>query len=162
VGLAVGLAFLVVTSIAWEQITYWRSPPLDTWLGRGLFLIKGLWVLALSAGALALFVLTIALLFYRESARIAEDRLIHVAQLGPFRALMEYDLARVRNLQAVDAGKERARVRFEYDGADHKLGKDMTPAEAEARVKMIQAAIDGLGRRPSQSGAPGPRPTPKA
>jgi len=161
-GLGAGLAFLVVTSMAWEQITYWHSREVHTWFDRVIVLLKGLWVVGLSVGAVVLFAVTIVLLFYRQSARIADGRLIHVAQLGPFRALMEYDLAKVRNLRAVDAGNGRARVWFDYDDGDHKLGRDMTPAEAEARVKMIQAAIDGVStRRPSQSDAAVPRPTPR-
>jgi hypothetical protein len=161
-GLAVLLAFLVVTSIAWEQITYWRSPPFDTLVHRAVALLKGLWVLALVVAAVGLLALAVVLLFYRESARLAGDRLIHVAQLGPIRLGMEYDLIKVRNLGIVGAGNERARVRFEYDGAEHKLGRDMTTADAEARVKVIQAAIDRLGaRRSSQTEAPAPRPTPR-
>jgi len=160
-GLAVGLAFLVVTSIAWQQISSWRSPRIATWLDRVIVLLKGLWVFGLAAAAIILLVLAIAMLFYRESARLAENRLIHVAHLGPLRVFMEYDLARVRNLRAVETGKQLARVRFDYGDGHHELGNDMTPAEAEARVKMIQTAIDGLGRRPSQSGAAAPRPTPR-
>jgi hypothetical protein len=160
-GLAIGLAFVVVTSVAWEQITYWHTPVIHTLLDRAVVVLKGLWVLALWAAAVILLVLTIALLFYRESARLADGRLIHVAHLGPLRVLMEYDLARVKNLRAVEAGKESARVLFDYGDGDHGLGNDMTTAEAEARVKMIQKAIDGLGRRPSQAGTTAPRPTPK-
>lgn len=162
-GLGVGLAFLVVASIAWEQVTDWRSRTVASLLDRAILLLKVLWVVGLWVGALALLGLTVALLFYRESARLANNQLIHVAQLGPIRVVMEYDLAKVRNLRAEDSGKDGARVRFDYDGTNHGLGKDMAPAEAEARVKMIQAAIDRLSaRRPSEPDAAAPRPTPKA
>jgi hypothetical protein len=73
---------------------------------------------------------------------------------------MEFDLARVRNLRAVSTGADGARIRFDYGHQDRGLGTDMPLAEAEARVKMIQSAIDGLGRRASQATA-APRPTPK-
>jgi hypothetical protein len=61
----------------------------------------------------------------------------------------------------VGAGTDGGRIRFDYGERDRGLGADMTLAEAEARVKMIQSAIDALGRRPSQQvAAPAPRPTP--
>ena len=161
-GLAVGLAFLVVTSMAWAQIAYWRTPRIQTSLDRAIVLLKGMWALGLALGAIVLLGLTIVLLFFRESARLAEDQLIHVARIGPLRVFMEYELTRLRNLRAVDAGKERAQIRFDYGNGDHRLGDDITPAQAEARVKMIQAAIDGLrARRSSQPGAAAPRPTPR-
>jgi hypothetical protein len=158
-GLGVFLAFLVVASMAWERIADWRSPPFDTWVHRGIIVLKGLWVLVLCAAAVLVLGLAIVLLFYRESARLAGSQLIHVVHLGPVHVIMEYDLAKVQNLRAVNAGKARARVRFEYDGADLALGRDLPPADAAARVKVIQTAIDRLGaRRPSQPGAAAPRP----
>jgi hypothetical protein len=161
-GLGVLLGFLVVVSMAWEQTTYWRSRAVDSLFDRLIVLLKVLWVVGLWVGAAALLVLAIVLLFYRESARLAGNQLIHVARVGPFRMAMEYDLAKVQNLSSMDAGHERARVRFDYNGAEHKLGRDLTPADAEARVKMIQAAIDRLGaRRASQPGTAAPPPTPK-
>ena len=161
-GLGVLLGFLVVISMAWEQTTYWRARAVDSLFDRVIVFLKVLWVVGLWAGAVALLMLAIVLLFYRESARLAGNQLIHVMRVGPFRMVMEYDLAKVQNLGAVDAGHEQARVRFDYNGAEHKLGRDLTPADAEARVKMIQAAIDRLAaRRASQADAPPPGPTSK-
>jgi hypothetical protein len=161
-GLGVLLGFLVVVSMAWEQTTYWRARTVDSLFDRVIVLLKVLWVVGLWVGAVALLVLAIVLLFYRESARLAGNELIHVARVGPFRMVMEYDLAKVQNLSAVEAGPERARVRFDYNGAEHKLGRDLTPADAEARVKLIQAAIDRLGaKRASQAGTAEPPATPK-
>jgi hypothetical protein len=160
-GLAVGVAFLVVASIAWQQLSSWRDARSDAAFALVTVLLRWCWVIALWVGALALFLLTIALLFFRESARVADNRLIHVARTGPVRVFMEYDLARVRNLRVVGTGEE-ARIRFDYGDRDRGLGADMPLAEAEARVKMIQSAIDGLSaRRASQAGAAAPRPTPK-
>lgn len=160
-GLGVFIAFLVVASMAWERIADWRSPPFDTWFHRGIIILKGLWVVALFAAAVLVLALAIVLLFYRESARLAGERLIHVVRLGPVHVIMEYDLAKVQNLRAVNAGKAHARVRFEYGGADHTLGRDVPSADAAVRVKAIQTAIDRLGaRRPSQAGGAVPPPTP--
>jgi hypothetical protein len=161
-GLAAGMALLVVASIAWQQSSSWRPPRLDSWIhgvtaGLGLLWLVGLW-----AAAVVLLVLAVGLLFYRESARLAGDLLIHVARIGPAQVIMEYELAKVRNLRAAEAGKDRAVVRFDYADGDHRLGSDMTTAEAAARVKMVQAAIDALGaRRPSRPDAAAPRPTPR-
>jgi hypothetical protein len=124
----------------------------------GAIWLGGLWVIAVS-----LFILSVVLLFYRESARLIDGRLIHVARIGPTQIVMEYELAKVRNLRADEVGKDRAVVRFDYDNGHHRLGDDLTPADAEARVKMIQGAIDRLrARRPSEPGpaAAGPTGTP--
>jgi hypothetical protein len=160
-GLAAAVAFLVVTSIAWQRLSSWRRPPFDSWLHGALAVLGVLWLAVLWAGAIGLLILAVVLLFYRESARLADSRLIHVTRIGPAHVVMESELAKVRNLRAAEAGKDRAVIRFDYDDGDHRLGDDMTPAEAAARVKMVQAAIDALGaRRPSQAGATVPRPAP--
>jgi hypothetical protein len=149
-GLGVGLAFLVIASIAWQQSTALRPPQLDT-VVHGLMTVLGMLLLvALWTGAVTLLLLAVVLLLYRESARLAEDRLIHVVRLGPVRVVMEYELARVRNLRAAEVGPERAQVRFDYVTGEQALGSDMPTGEAAARVKVIQAAIDAMAvRRPS-------------
>jgi len=158
-GLGALMACLVVGGIAWQQSSSWSAARFDT-LAHGVKAAVGmLWLAGLWAGAVVLLALAAVLLFYRESARLAEDRLIHVARLGPAHVVMEYDLAKVRNLRAADAGQGRAQVRFDYDNGEQGLGSDMPPAAAAARVKVIQSAIDSMAaRRPS-----GPRqPEPKA
>lgn len=160
-GLAVGVAFLVVASIAWQQLSSVPDSRGDGAFALATGLLRWCWVIGLWVGALALFLLAIALLLFRESARLADNRLIHVARTGPVRVFMEYELAKVRNLRAVGAGAE-ARIRFDYGDRDRGLGADMPLAEAETRVRMIQSAIDGLGaRRASQAGGAAPRPTPR-
>jgi hypothetical protein len=149
-GLGIGLAFLVMTSVAWQQSTARRPPQFDT-VVHGVTAVLGiLWLVALWAAAVALLLLAVVLLLYRESARLAEDRLIHVVRLGPARVVMEYELARVRNLRAAEVGQERAQVRFDYVTGEQALGSDMPPGDAVARVRVIQAAIDAMAvRRPS-------------
>jgi hypothetical protein len=149
-GLGLLLAFLVVAGIAWQQSSSWRTPRFDTLAHGARNALGVLWLVGLWGGAVVLLVLAAVLLFYRESARLAEDRLIHVARLGPAHVVMEYELARVKNLRAADAGQGRAQVRFDYDDGEQGLGSDMPPAAAAARVKVIQAAIDSMAtRRPS-------------
>lgn len=161
-GLAVGVAFLVVASIAWQQLSSPRPPRGDGFFDLVMRMLRWSWVLGLWMGALVLVLLTIVLLFYRESARLTDTRLIYLTRLGPVRVRMEYDLAEVRNLRVVSEGGEDARIRFDYGARERGLGADMPVAEAEARVKMIQSAIDGMAtRRASQAGAKAPTPTPE-
>ncbi|MDH4046074.1 MAG: hypothetical protein OEY20_13925 [Gemmatimonadota bacterium] len=162
IGLGIGVASLVVASIAWQQLSSMRHPRGDAFFDLVIRLLRWSWVVGLWVAALGLFLLMIALLFYREFARVADNRLIHVARFGPIRAVMEYDLANVRNLRAEGTGGEGARIRFDYGHRDRGLGAELPLAEAEARVKMIQAAIDGMAtRRASQAAAAAPRPTPR-
>jgi len=160
-GLAVGIAFVVVASIAWQQTASWRAPAFDTWIHRAAAVLRIFWVAGLWLGTAALLVLATVLLLFRESARLADGKLIHVARVGLAHVTMEYELAKLRNLRADEAGGGSAVVRFDYDNGDHRLGSDLTSAEAAARVKMIQAAIDGLGRRASLPAMAAPRPNPR-
>jgi hypothetical protein len=133
-------------------------------------LFQGFWVLGWSVGVVVLFLLTVLLLFYGESARVSGSRLIHVPRLGPLKIFIEYDLAQIRSLRVVSAGSGRGRLRFDYRDHDHGLGNDMPQAEAESRVRTIQAAIDALGaddqRRLAEASearqvAPAPPPRPQ-
>jgi hypothetical protein len=156
-GLTVGVVFLVFGSIAVAQIVSTRFRAVDGVLDLLVVLLQGLWLIGWSVGVVGLFLLTILLLSYAESARVDTGRLIHVLRLGPLRVFAEYDLAKVRNIRVVGAGKGGGRIRFDYGEGDRGLGREMPLAEAEARVKMIQTAIDSLGAR--QSGrATGPLP----
>ena len=160
-GLAAVLTCLVLASIAWQQLAAMRHLR-----GAAVFdlqtVARDLLVLGLAVSALLLLLLAIALLFYRESARVAEHQLVHVVRLGPVRAVTVYDLIDVRNIRAVDAGPQGARIRFDYAHHEQGLGDEMPLAEAETRVKMIQNAIEGVqSRRPSQAAAAPQRPTPK-
>jgi hypothetical protein len=149
-GLGVGLAFLVMTSIAWQQSTAHRPPQFDTVIHGVVGVLGILWLMALWATALVLLGLAVVLLRYRESARLAEDRLIHAVRLGPAYVFMEYELTKIRELRAADVGQERAQLRFDYVTGEQALGSDMPAKEAAARVKVIQGAIDAMAvRRPS-------------
>lgn len=159
-GLGVGITFAVFASIAVSQVTSMGLRPVGTLADLIVVLAQGLWLLFWSVGAVVLLLLTILLVFYAESARLDAGRLFHVSRLGPLRMFAEYDLAKVRNLRVVSTGKDAGRIRFDYGERDRGLGADMTLAEAEARIKMIQSAIDALGRRASQPVAAPERPTP--
>jgi len=154
-----GLACLVVASIAWQQLVALRHLRPDAAVGF-LFVLRAALVFGLWAAAVLLLLLAIGLLSHRESAHLADNQLVHVTRFGPVRAIAKYDLTQLRNLRAVDAGRAGARIHFDYPLGEQRLGGEMALAEAEARVKLIQAAIDRVStRRPSQAGAVPPGPT---
>jgi Family of unknown function (DUF6498) len=121
------------------------------------------WVIGWSVGVLLLGALAIFLLFFGESARLADGRLIAVLSIGPFRMIAEYDLARVSNLRTeADASGERARVLFEYEGAGSSLGDMMPVHEAERIVTTLQRAMAAVTAAPVAAFVPPPvtAPTP--
>lgn len=160
-GLAVVLASLVVASMAWQQLVALRHLRPDAAAGVGVVL-RGALVFGLWAVAVLLLLLAIGLLTHRESARLADHQLVRVTRFGPVHAIAKYELAELRNLRAVETGKAVARIRFDYPLGEQGLGGEMPRAEAETRVKLIQAAIDRVSARgASQSGSGPVQPPPR-
>jgi hypothetical protein len=113
-------------------------------------LFKGFWLLGWSVGVVILGALTVLFLFYGETARLQGGRLVRVPRLGPVKIIIEYDLARVRNVRVEKAGgagnQDTARIRFDYDEGSSGLGDTMPRADAERLVRMIRGAT--VGARP--------------
>jgi len=145
VGLLVGGMFVAFAGVAVYQISGMRGQRLDTVFQLMTLLFLGFWVLGWSVGVLGLFLLTALFLFYGETTRIAGGRLIHVPRLGPFKVLIEYDLAKVSNLRVEAGGPNRARIRFDYGEGDHAMGNELPRAEADRAVQILQSAIAALG-----------------
>jgi hypothetical protein len=82
-------------------------------------------------------------LFYRESARISDDLLIHIARLGPLHVLSEYELARIRNVR-LEKEKKFDRIRFDYAGGTISLGNAMESTLAAQHVQAIEEAVGAL------------------
>jgi hypothetical protein len=171
VGVVFAVFFAIFAAIAVGQIASIRGQAVDSVFDLTFVLFQVFWVLGWSVGVLVLFLLTLLFLFYRESARITRDRLLHVPRLGPLRIIVEYDLARIRNLRVVPSGKDGARIRFDYGDGDNGLGNDLPPAVAESGVRTIQAAVEKLGpgpspgdegRREAMTGDATPPPDPRA
>jgi hypothetical protein len=110
-------------------------------------LFQVFWVVGWSVGVVILFLITILVLFYGESARISGGRLIHVPRLGPLKFVVEYDLAKIRNVRVERVGVDRARIRFDYRDRGHGLGNDMPLTDAEHAVQAIQEAVAAVGAR---------------
>jgi len=119
------------------------------------------WMLGWSVGVLALGALTVFLLFFGESARLADGRLIHVLNVGPFKMITEYDLARLRNPRVeADTNGKGARVRFDYDERRRGLGDTMPRSTAERIVAALRGAIPAAARAPASEVAAPPKPAP--
>jgi hypothetical protein len=104
------------------------------------FLFVAFWVLGWSVGVALLGGLTVLFLFYKESARLKANRLVHLPRLGPLTIAIEYDLARIRNLRLEPAAgsDDRVRLAFDYNGGASGLGEAMPRLEAERLLSTIQ------------------------
>ena len=138
-----GGMFVIFASVDFINIRGMFEHRVDTVIGLAGLFFDGFWVLAWTVGVLFLFGATLMTLFYRETARISDDVLIHIARLGPLHILLEYELARIRNVR-VENAKKLGRIRFDYAGGTISLGNAMDPAVAEQHVKAIAEAIGGL------------------
>ena len=108
------------------------------------------WLIGWSVGVLLLGGLTLLFLFYRESARLQDGKLVHVPRLGPLKVVCEYDLAKISNLRLEEAKDETVRVRFDYGNGRAGIGDAMPREAAEAAMARIKAAIPMSAR----AGAP--------
>jgi hypothetical protein len=91
-------------------------------------------------------VLTVLVFFYGESARLQGGRLVHVPRLGPIKIVIEYDLARMRNLHLENAGSgDTVKIRFDYDGGSNGFGDTMPRPDAERLVRTIRSAAAAAG-----------------
>jgi len=117
------------------------------------------WMLGWSVGVLALGALTVFLLFFGESARLSGGRLIYVLNVGPFKAITEYDLARLRNPRVeADTNGKGARVRFDYDERHRGLGDTMPRITAERIVAALRGVIPAAAHAPASEFAAPPAP----
>jgi hypothetical protein len=144
-GLIVGAVFVIFTAVAWTMVGRISSSSVRDVFDLMFVLFEGFWLLGWSVGVLILGALTTFLFFYGESARLQDGRLIHVPRFGPVKILLEYDLARVRNLRLEGAGNDQVRIRFDYDGGSNGLGDTMPRAAAERVVRTIQSAVAVAG-----------------
>ena len=149
----IGLLFLAMFALFFG-IAWAVAFRIHTHEVRGVFdlvfvLFQIFWVLGWSVGVVILGALAALLLFYGESARIQGGRLVHVPRLGPLRFIVEYDLARVRNLRIEQAGSADAvRIRYDYNEGSSGLGDTMPRAAAERIVGIIESARGAAGARP--------------
>jgi Family of unknown function (DUF6498) len=161
VSLILGVMFAMFAAVWWSVLTRMTSHSV-----RGVFdlmfvLFEGFWLLGWSVGVAILGSLTVLFLFYGESARLQQGRLVHVLRLGPLKIIFDYDLARVRNVRLEKAGGEgNVRIRFDYrDGSDG-IGDVMPRSDAQRLVDSIQSASAAAGSMPDPAPAPEARGEP--
>ncbi len=143
-GIVIGVFFVIFAGIAWSQIDSMRGHKITTVFDLSLILFQGAWVLGWSVGVFILGALTVLFLFYTESARLHNGRLIHMPRLGPLRINIEYDLAKIRNLRLAAEKEHTVQIRFDYGDGSNALGNAMPRPEAEKLVELIRAASSSI------------------
>ena len=96
-GIILGVFFLIFAMVAGGMIAKMISHRTRDVFDLMMLLFDVFWLLGWSVGVFLLGGLTALFLFYRESARIAPGRLVHVPRLGPLKIVCEYDLAKISN-----------------------------------------------------------------
>jgi uncharacterized protein DUF6498 len=143
-GLIVAGMFVAFAGVEWTVISRLSAHNIRDVFDLTFFLFEVFWALAWSVGVVALGALTILILLYDESARLQDGRLVHVPRLGPLKIIIEYDLARLRNIRLDNAGSENeVRIRFDDDRGSHGLGDSMPRLDAARLVDRIQRAAAG-------------------
>ena len=131
--LVFGTGFAIFAAIAWTTGADISRGSVDDVFDLMFVLFKGFWLLGWSVGVLILGALTVLFLFYGESARLQGGRLVRVPRLGPVKIIIEYDLARVRNVRVENAGgagnQDSVRIRFDYEEGSSGLGDTMPRAD---------------------------------
>lgn len=140
-GLIVGAMFAIFAGILWVQVANLHPQGLRNVFHLSVMLFEVFWIIGWSVGVFVLGALTVLLLFYGESARLAGGRLVLVPRLGPLKFICEYDLARMRNLRLEHSGSaEIVRIRFDYGNGSCGLGDSMPRANAEQLIATIRGA----------------------
>ena len=135
--------FLIFAAIEWTTIVGMFRHSVDDVFDLTFLLFQGFWALGWSVGVLLLGALTILFAFYSESARLEDGKLIHVPRLGPLQILIDYDLAKVRNVRlepASGSDPDTVTVRFDYDGGATALGNAMPRQDGQRILDAIGAA----------------------
>jgi hypothetical protein len=138
--------FAMFAGIAWTMASRISGSSVRDVFDLVFVLFEGFWLLGWSVGVAILGALTVLFFFYGESARLQSGHLIHVPRLGPLKIIIDYDLARLRNLHLEDAAGGKVRIRFDYDGGSNGLGDAVPRADGERLVRTIQNAAATPGR----------------
>jgi hypothetical protein len=157
------ISFVIFAAIQWTAIAGMLSRPVDDVSDLAFLMFQGFWALGWSVGVLLLGSLTVLFAFYSESARIESRTLVHVAKLGPLNILMDYDLAKVRNVRLEPVGnteRDVVRVRFDYGDGANSLGNEMSRAEGQRIVDATATAARFTSSALHTESAP-PTPLPR-
>ena len=135
--------FAIFAVIEWNVVSGLFRHSVDDVSDLAFLLFQGFWALGWSVGVLLLGGLTVLFAFYSESARLEEGKLVHIPKLGPLKILIDYELAKIRNVRLEPAGggdPDLVRVRFDYDGGENALGDAVPRHEGQHLVDLISGA----------------------
>ena len=133
--------FIVFAGIELTVIRRMTGHKVESVFDLMFVLFEAFWLLGWSVGVAILGLAAILFLFYRESARLQNGKLIYAPRLGPLNIILDYDLAKVSNVRTEKGGAEGlARVRFDYGGGPVALGDTMRQADADKIVSAIRNA----------------------
>jgi hypothetical protein len=148
-GLAIAAMFAIFAGVEWAVILRISRHSVTDLFDLMFLLFEGFWVLGWSVGVVILAALAVLLLFYSESARLQANQLVHIPRLGPFKVLLDYDLAQVRNLRLDNAGSnDSVRLRFDYGDGVTSLGDAMPRPEGQRLLDIITSATQTTGAPP--------------
>lgn len=95
-------------------------------------LLDASFALGWAVAVLLFFLITLALLLYRDEFRAGAGKLAYVSRMGPLRLFREYELAHVRNVRTGNfAAQGLTNICFEYEGVTAPFGRPL-PSEATA------------------------------
>jgi hypothetical protein len=158
VGLVFGAFFAIFAAVEWAAIAKISWGSVHGIADLVFVLFQVFWVLGWSVGVLILGALTILFFFYGESARLQDRTLVHVPRLGPINVLVDYDLAKVRNVRLENADAGAVRVRFDYDAGTNTLGDTMPRADGQRLVDAIATAASAVAPMPMTAEIVAPPP----
>jgi Family of unknown function (DUF6498) len=152
-----GGMFVMFAGVAWTMVGMMSRHAVRDVFDLMTLLFEGFWLLGWSVAVMTLGALTAFFLFYGESARLQEGRLVYVPRLGPFKVIIDYNLSRVRNVRLESAGGEgKARIRFDYNEGSNSLGDTMPRIDAERLVETIKGAAAAAGSVDQPTAVPQP------
>jgi hypothetical protein len=146
IGLAIAGMFVIFAGVEWAVLLRMSRHSVTDLFDLMFLLFEGFWMLGWSVGVVILGALAVLLFFYGESARLQSNELVHIPRLGPFKVLLDYDLAQIRNLRLENAGSnDSVRLRFDYGDGVTSLGDAMPRPEAQRLLDTIRSASQTAG-----------------
>lgn len=107
------------------------------------------WLIGWSVGVMVLGLLTLFLLFARETAWLDGGKLHHAIHIGPVGGVVAYDLAILQNLEVEpDDRSGQAYLRFDCGGRRRTLGDLMPRIVAEQNANTLRAAMGPVAMKP--------------
>jgi len=141
--IVLGIFFAIFAAVEWNAVSGLFRHSVNDVFDLSFLMFHAFWALGWAVGVVLLGGLAVLFAFYSESARLENGRLVHIPKLGPLNILVDYDLARIRNLRLEQAGgndPDAVQVRFDYDGGANTLGNAMSRHEGQRLVDLIGGA----------------------